>query len=321
MKTHQANAHPSPTEQVYGRIDPLEVLRRCGRTFHAASLVVPSGVRRDLAVLYALCRAIDDCADASDHDSAETSTLLLDEIASGLRAEHARSPIVNAFRALAERHDIPLVLARQLIEGVRCDLGPVRVQTLDELLRYSYRVASTVGLMTCRILRVDPEGDSFAIDLGIAMQLTNIARDIAEDARADRVYVPAAWVESGRVLDLADPAHAQTRSPEVCAAVERLLDTADRYYASAELGMHYLPLAVRGGIRSAAWNYRAIGNAVRRDPERALRVRSRTSGASKGVRAVGALWASALESLPLGPSDAHDESLHGALRMLRVASP
>ncbi len=322
MKRSRAIGHPTPSEQVYGEIDPREVLRRCGQTFHAASRVLPLGVRTDLAILYALCRAIDDCADAIDSTSHEPSACLLDDITSGLQGRHERSPIVNAFRALADRHGIPLVLAQQLIEGVRCDLGPVRVRTADELLRYSYRVASTVGLMMCRILRVKPEGDSFAIDLGIAMQLTNIARDVAEDARLDRVYIPAEWADPAQVLAAATPGGPEslTQTAEICRAVTRLLNTADRYYESAELGMHFLPLAVRGGIRAAAWNYRAIGSLVRNDPARALRERARTSGTGKATRTIAALWASSLESLPLGPSDTHDETLHGAVRVLRVAS-
>ncbi|MEQ8316353.1 MAG: phytoene/squalene synthase family protein [Phycisphaerales bacterium] len=322
MNANAASDHPTPAEQVYGSVDPVEILRRCGRTFYSASLVLPRRVRQDLALLYALCRAIDDSADAVDGSEDHTPEALLDEIASGLRGAHDRSPVVNAFRSLSDQYHIPLVLPQQLIEGVRCDLGTVRVQTEDELLRYSYRVASTVGLMMCRILGVDPRGDSFAVDLGIAMQLTNIARDVAEDARTDRVYVPAEWVDAERVL--ATVQHTEPgvgeHAGEVCLAVQRLLDTAETYYESAELGMHFLPIAVRGGIRSAAWNYRAIGGVVRRDYERALRQRSRTSGAGKALRTMAALWASSLESLPLGPSDTHDESLHGAVRALRVAS-
>jgi phytoene synthase len=198
----------------------------------------------------------------------------------------------------------------------------VRIATLDQLLRYSYLVASTVGLMMCRVLNVPRDGDSFAIDLGIAMQLTNIARDVAEDARIDRVYLPADCVASTAVLAAARRSGSAPCSEDapVCEAIVRLLDVADRYYQSAELGMQFLPLPVRGGIRAAAWNYRAIGTIIRRDPSAALSGRARTSWAGKLTRTAGALWASSLESLPLGPASAHDESLHGAIRALRVAS-
>ena len=315
--TQPASAiHPSPDEQVFGNIDPLEVLERCGRTFYAASLALPRGVRTDLAVLYAVCRAIDDSADAGG----TAANALLEAIAAGLRGEHERSPVVNAFRSLATRHGVPITLAHQLIDGVRSDLGEVRVATLDELLRYSYRVASTVGLMMCRILDVPREGDPFAVDLGIAMQLTNISRDVAEDAAQGRVYLPGEWVPATDVLSATATGGNDAATPKVTASVQRLLAEADRYYESAELGMQFLPLSVRGGIRAAAWNYRAIGRAIRRDPTAPLKHRVSTSAAGKLSRTVAAVWASALESLPLGPSDAHDASLHGAVRSLHLSA-
>ncbi|MEN0020291.1 MAG: phytoene/squalene synthase family protein [Planctomycetota bacterium] len=305
--------HPSPHQQLFGAVDPEDVLRRCGRTFYAAAKVLPATTRRELALLYAMCRAIDDSADATDAGEADD---LLQQISDGLDGRDIGSPLVSAFRELAGRHDVPLVLVQQLIDGVRADLGEVRIKSLDELLRYSYRVASTVGLMMCRILRVPTEGDPFAIDLGIGMQLTNIARDVMEDAASGRVYLPGDWVPSETVLAAAN----EQNHTEVCAAIARLLDVADQYYESAELGMQFLPVAVRGGIRAAAWNYRAIGSVIRRDIEQSLADRARTSGAGKAVRTGLALWASVLESLPLGPTDPHNEELHGAVRALRLAA-
>lgn len=311
-------SHPSPTEQLYGSIPPADILRRCGATFYAASKALPSQVRDDLALLYAMCRAIDDCADAGDPDAADG---LLEEISAAIRGEHTRSPLVSSFRSLMLRHSVPEVLIHQLIDGVRSDLRDVRTETIDELLRYSFRVASTVGLMMCRVLKVPRMGDPFAIDLGIAMQLTNIARDVVEDARNNRVYLPAEWVNPETVL-AASAEDTDVSAGSVCevrSAVESLLAVAERYYQSAELGMQFLPFAVRGGIRAAAWNYRAIGTGVLRDPHAPLTGRVRTSRHSKMARTAAAVWASSLESLPLGPSDAHDESLHGAVRSLRVA--
>lgn len=318
MTERPQSPHPSLAEQVYGSIKPAEVLRRCGATFHAASLVLPPAVRADLALLYAMCRAIDDCADASGPDRAGR---MLDEVTSALRGEHGRSPLVRSFLSLARRHGVPLALVHELIEGVRSDLGEVRLATLDELLRYSFRVASTVGLMMCRVLGVAREGDPFAIDLGIAMQLTNIARDVAEDAHNDRVYLPAEWVDPRVVLATSRPLvrGSSGHAAPVRVAVLRLLDEADRYYESAELGMQFLPLTVRGGIRAAAWNYRAIGSQIRRSEAAPLAGRVRTSTHGKLVRTAAAVWASALESFPLGPSDPHDETLHGAIRALRVS--
>ncbi|MEO0513492.1 MAG: phytoene/squalene synthase family protein [Planctomycetota bacterium] len=302
--------HPAVDDQLFARTDPQEVLRSCGRTFYAASKVLPAAVADDLALLYAFCRVVDDCADLADQSR---SADLLDEIERCLEGRSDRSPVVTGFRALAARHGVPLRHARDLIQGVRSDAADVRVQTESELIRYAYRVASTVGLMMCRILGVPEEGDPFAIDLGIGMQLTNICRDVAEDAAIDRVYLPAAWIDAGRVIGAATNNDDRLAT---AAAVERGLTLADKYYDSAELGMHFLPLRVRGGIRAAAWSYRAIGDVIRRRPTEAVSVRAATSAAGKLVRTGAAVWASVLESLPLGPADRHDSNLHTALRPL-----
>ncbi len=310
-----SSEHPTPDEQLYGSIAPIEILRRCGATFYAASKVLPSTIRNDLAILYAMCRAIDDCADVADPKAAD---ILLDEVSTALRAGNDRSPLVVAFRDLTLRHNIPSVLVHELIEGVRSDLREVRMSTLDELLRYSFRVASTVGLMMCRVLDVPRCGDPFAIDLGIAMQLTNIARDVAEDAHLNRVYLPAEWIHADAIL--ASVSNRVDETSEIRSAVEELLTVADRYYESAELGMQFLPLAVRSGIRAAAWNYRAIGSGILRNPAAPLCHRVYTSRRGKIARTIASVWASSLESLPLGPADTHDDSLHGALRKLRLAT-
>ena len=323
MTREAIHGHPTPERVLRGSIEPEEVLRRCGRTFHAASRVLPAGVREDLALLYAVCRAIDDAADAGcTVTGRERGGALLDDVSAAVRGEHDRYPLVNAFRSLAARRGIPLALPDLLIDGVRSDLGSVRVSSIDELLRYSYRVASTVGLMMCRVLDVPREGEPFAVDLGIAMQLTNIARDVIDDAHADRVYLPRDWVDASAVLAATGCAGPSSPGDDgvVCEAVVRLLGVAERYYESGELGMQFLPLAVRGGIRAAAWNYRAIGTIIRRDPPSVLAARARTSSVGKLIRTTGAMWAASLESLPLGPAEEHDESLHAAVRGLRVAS-
>lgn len=299
------NTHPAPLSLLRDDIDPVDVLRLCGRTFFAASRILPPDVRHDLAVLYAFCRLVDDCGDAV---SREEAYALLDEVEQCLDSRRDTSPIVRAFRDLADRHDIPLIYAQQLIEGVRSDLSPVRVESSSQLVRYAYSVASTVGLMMCRVLNVPRVGDPFAIDLGIAMQLTNIARDVREDAINDRIYLPAEWVAHESVLNV------QQNPAPVVAGVERALKLADRYYASAERGMRYLPLSVRPGIRAAAINYRAIGGVIRTDPVRALQQRVATGGVSKAVRMVFAAGLAFADSIPATGSPSHNDDLHAALQ-------
>ncbi len=309
--------HPSPAEMLSAHVDALDILRRCGRTFHAASLVLPPRARRELATLYAFCRLVDDCGDlvSTAPDDREAAQCLLDRVEAELAASRPRSPLVASFRDLAQQRGIPPLYARQLIDGVRSDLGAVRVGSSGELLRYAYRVASTVGLMMCRVLEVDPAGDPFAIDLGIGMQLTNIARDVREDAAADRVYLPGDWIASETVLAASRLGDGDAER-HVVDAVERLLGLADRYYESAAAGMRFLPPAVRPGIRAAAANYRAIGGVIRRDPIAALRGRAYTTSAGKIGRTMVALGAAVADGLPGRAAHAHDGTLHAAVASL-----
>jgi len=306
--------HPEPERLLFGNPEPVRVLRRCGRTFYAASLILPPRVRARLATLYAFCRTVDDCGDvAVIGGGIEHASRMLDEIELGLADRSDRSPAVVRFRRLAADHGVPMTLARQLVEGVRSDLGPVRVESERDLVRYAYRVASTVGLMMCRVLGVPREGDPYAVDLGIAMQLTNIARDVREDALCDRVYLPGVWIGPARVLAAFSDGTDRANIQRTARARDHALRLADRYYASAEAGMRYLPAQVRPGIRAAARNYRAIGALIRRDPERFLFDRAVTGPATKARRTLSALLAAAGDTLPPRTDQAHDDRLHNAI--------
>jgi len=181
------------------------------------------------------------------------------------------------------------------------------VADVSSLLRYAYGAAGTVGIMMCAVLGVrDPAALPFAVDLGIAMQLTNIARDVAEDALCDRVYLPAAWLPPGYGPE------AVARSPAPAfAAIGRILGLADRYYRSADCGLGYLPASARRGIRAAAGLYEAIGPTV---------LRAGPSALATGRRAVVSDWRKPLLLArclaPAPPMLPHDRRLHEALRGL-----
>lgn len=324
--TREHRGHPDPSELLHSDIDPVSVLRRCGRTFYAASLLLPPRTRVTLAELYTFCRMVDDCADTVSADGSATAADLLSAIEADLLAATPTLPAVARLRRLAAEHAMPIAPALELIRGVRCDLASVRMDDVDALVQYAFRVASTVGLMMCRVLGVNPVADRFAIDLGIAMQLTNIARDVREDAQMDRVYLPGSMIASDVVLkatlgECRDDGPGGQASPMqrrlVAEAVRALLDLADRYYDSAELGMRYLPIAVRPGIRAAARNYRAIGVAIRRSPEAVLQGRIATTGACKARGTAVAVVDSLYDLLAVG-RERHDATLHHALGPLAI---
>ncbi|MEO0492994.1 MAG: phytoene/squalene synthase family protein [Actinomycetota bacterium] len=241
--------------------ESTEVLARNGRSFHFASRLLSERDADRAARLYRFCRYVDDLADEADDD--ESARRELTRVEAALDG-YGEDPIVSDFLALANECSMPLGPARELIAGVASDLGSVRFADDEELHRYCYRVAGTVGLMMCSVLDVhDPAAHPFAIDLGVAMQLTNIARDVAEDAARNRRYLPATLVGALEPGDLLDPDDAARAA--IAAGVERLLREAERHYRSGEAGLVYLPPRARQAVWVAARVYREIGERLRRN--------------------------------------------------------
>jgi phytoene synthase len=163
------------------------IARSHGRTFFLASHCLPPDRRRAIHATYAYCRIADDIADHSA--DATSAALALD--AWGRQLAAPTHPVAVAFAAARARHGVPVAPAWDLLTGVRMDLGPCRFATWDDLRHYCYYVAGTVGLMVAPLLGCEDDSAlPHAVDLGIAMQLTNILRDVGEDARRGRLYLP-----------------------------------------------------------------------------------------------------------------------------------
>lgn len=294
-------------------------LARHARTFHLAARLLPAAVRDDAALVYAFCREVDDTADeATDVGTAAVS---LARLRAEVLGDMPARPLVAGLREAAERLDLPLRSAAELIDGVASDLGPVRVADDAELLRYCYRVAGTVGLMMCAVLRVGSrEAHPHAVDLGIAMQLTNICRDVAEDARRDRVYLPSDRLRRAGVDPEALVAGTTDRRA-VAGVVSEVLALADLYYSSADGGMRDLPPRVRPAILVASRVYRAIGVCLRSRGCDALAGRTVVPAPDRalwGTRALAACLRPEIRGA--GARRAHDGGLHVALRGLPGAN-
>jgi phytoene synthase len=163
------------------------IARSHGRSFFLASHCLPPERRRAIHATYAYCRIADDIADLSADVAA--AALSLDLWGEQLAAP--THPVAVAFAAARAQYGVPVAPAWDLITGVRMDLGPCRFASWDQLRRYCYHVAGTVGLLVAPILGCqDDAALPYAVDLGIAMQLTNILRDVGEDARRGRLYLP-----------------------------------------------------------------------------------------------------------------------------------
>ena len=165
------------------------VVREHGRTFYFASHFLPPGRRDAISAAYAYCRIADDIVDRAPRTGMAAAAASLDRWEREIDAPI--HPVAVAFAVARERYTIPCHAARDLIAGVRMDLDPGRYPTWDDLRLYCYRVAGTVGLMAAPVFGCRDDGAlAQAVDLGIAMQLTNILRDVGEDARAGRLYLP-----------------------------------------------------------------------------------------------------------------------------------
>lgn len=237
-----------------------ESLSRHGRSFHWARRFLGDRQAAAATRLYSFCRTIDDLADHAEDPKA--AKVRLRRIRTRMQQGRVPEPWLVDAMQLFRSTGIPLWIPETLIQGVEWDLTQGQIADERELVRYAYQVAGTVGLMMCRVLEVtDPRAFPHAIDLGVAMQLTNIARDVAEDARMGRRYLPLAWGPVAPLNQLADPP--ATLKPALKASVLRLLALADHYYDSGLAGLAFLPPRARAGILVAARVYQAIGLELR----------------------------------------------------------
>lgn len=271
------------------------------KSFAAAARLFDRHTRDSVSLLYAWCRHCDDVIDgqklgfaraASDTTSPNDRLRRLSELTAAVYAgETVDDPAFRAFQRVVQRHAIPKRYPLDLLEGFRLDVDGAHYETVEDTLRYSYHVAGVVGVMMAQIMGVrDAPTLDRACDLGLAFQLTNIARDVAEDAANGRCYLPAEWLrEEG--LDrgsLLLPHHA----PAVARLCRRLVEQAEPYYASAMVGIRRLPPRSAWAIAAARNVYRAIGMELVRRGESAVHRRVTTSAQRKAaLAALGALQA------------------------------
>ena len=254
---------------------------------------MPAGIREDTVMLYAWCRHADDVVDGQTLGSApeaggDPAVRLAALRRQTLDALHGSGPVSAPFaalRAVARRHDFPERWPLDLIDGFAMDVAGRQYQTLADTLDYSYHVAGVVGVMMARVMGVRDEPVlDHACDLGLAFQLTNIARDVLDDVRIGRVYLPRDWLAEAGAEVAGD-----LPSPALYTVIQRLLDSAEPYYASAFAGLPALALRCAWSIAAAARIYRAIGTRIRKEGPGAWRQRIGTSGATKAAIALRAL--------------------------------
>jgi len=287
------------------------VLKANGRSFYFASHLLSKTYRNRAARLYAFCRYVDDLADENNDKTSANEQLqvLMREIEQG----QSTQPCVSSMIELIEEVSMPIEPVQSLIKGVQSDLSMQRISTEAELIGYAYNVAGTVGLMMCMVLDVrDQQAWPHAIDLGIAMQLTNIARDVGQDAQKNRIYIPGTWLGEMNAQDILKPSPEQAKMLK--SATKHLLSTAEHYYASGLNGAHYLPRTARYGIVVAAMVYREIGQVIRQSDFCSWDRRAVVSASRKVLCASKALSRYIARHQLVRAHEAHDPKLHQHLK-------
>jgi phytoene synthase len=286
--------------------DDLEHCRRVIKTgslsFHAASKLLPSSVRDPALALYAFCRLADDEVDEGNAKGRAVLELQ-DRLDLAYQGMPKNAPEDRAFAAIIEEFDMPRALPEALLEGLAWDAVEKRYHTLSDVRSYSARVASAVGAMMCVLMRVrDANALARACDLGVAMQLTNIARDVGEDAHERRIYLPTDWLDDAD-MDVETFFNAPEPTHDVRRMVRSLLAEAHRLYIRSEAGIAALPLSARSGIFAARYIYAGISGAVRKNHHDSINFRAHTSKATKlaliGKSAIRAAGTTVLPTSPI----------------------
>lgn len=279
-------------------------LARGSKSFAAAASLLPADTRQSIVLLYSWCRHCDDVIDGEElgferQSERPPAAERLEQLRVGtLEALQGRAsaPEFQCLQRVVHEHRMPDRYPMELLHGMAMDVSGHHYETIEDTLSYCYHVAGVVGVMSAIILGVrDRSTLERASDLGIAFQLTNIARDVIADARRHRCYLPAVWLDAAGIksTDFSEPKH-RTALYEV---VVRLLDVSDGYYRSASAGIARLPMRSAWAVAAARRIYSGIGRKIRARGSGSWDSRLATGRASKlGSGALAAVDALTLSS-------------------------
>ena len=241
-------------------------LKREGKSFYWASFFLPKNSKKNAGILYSICRYFDDIADNNNQNKTEYLENTIRDI------KKNKSNKINIF---LQKNKIDNRIFVDLIEGLILDQKEITIQSKEELINYSYHVAGTVGLMMSKIIGVkDKKALRSAIDLGIGMQLTNIARDVFEDAQMKRIYLPATWIPKITLTDLNNINNKNSEEDKIISsAIHKIINLSETFYKNGFAGLKYIPFSSRLGIFIAANIYKGIGVKIKSNKKKYLRER------------------------------------------------
>jgi phytoene synthase len=260
------------------------ILKQNSKTFHIASLFLPQNLKKKVLSVYAFCRLYDDNVD------------------------HRRSVNTSELEKKVKSFGIDEKVIGQLKEGIDSDMYSNRISSMEDLLNYCYKVAGCVGIMMCDVLNItDRRAKYHAIDLGIAMQITNICRDIKEDFSMNRIYLPKDKITKSEMVSRKNNKLFQT----TC----ELIALSNRYYESALEGIKYIPLNTRFSILFALMLYQQIGFKIKNNEESFIIKKANTTKIDKFLVFIKTVFIFIFRYLLCSPK-VHNQSLHSSLQGL-----
>ena len=266
----------------------ISIIKKNSKTFYLASSFLPHDVKKNVLEVYAFCRLYDDAVDLKIDNN-------LDNLQSKIKHLNLNDNVIE-----------------QIKIGINSDRNFKRYNNINELIQYSYRVAGCVGLIMCELMNIkDTEYKFHAIDLGIAMQLTNICRDISEDLENGRVYIPKTLLPANSI---------SLKDENIYLAINQILILSERYYESALCAIKYIPIRSRFSILLALRLYQAIGKKIKKSKNKYLDNKINTTKSEKFIILVSCIFELLFMHLFSFGKNRHNQKLHEALKDLPFAN-
>lgn len=243
------------------KADPQAIMDAHAKSFSWAARFLSRQARAHAAQLYAFARLMDDLIDEPSMGSEQNRMAQFEVHCLQMLAPAAHESVGQSVGLMLQAFGVEQQVKQSFLDALRADAQPRQLQSLLDVMRFAYGVAGTVGQMMRPILGAEPEADRYAVALGMAMQLTNIARDVLEDAQRGRCYLPADWLPHDFQLSALMDGEPQARQ-HAFVAIDRLLQEAEQLYALAERGFSSIPHENRRAIEVACFLYRGIGRKI-----------------------------------------------------------
>lgn len=231
-------------------------IRFYGKSFYWAGKFLEKEVFEDCSTLYAFCRVIDNLVDKKSNSKTNVRKFIKD-----YQSQNSKIQVNKEFKKIETKYQIPKKYINDLFYGINLDTKTVKIKSTKEIIKYSYYVAGTVGAMMSYIFQTsNPQAIKHAINLGIAMQLTNISRDVLKDAYLNRIYLPENMLNEEITAN--DIIKKKFNKKHLFLVIKKIIFLSEKYYDNGNIGIKYLPKKVKFPIFLASSLYRSIGKKI-----------------------------------------------------------